>query len=274
MEHKTPMPADPAATHADGPSVSAILITLNAEAHLRECLAGLHWCTEIVVVDGGSTDATQVICEEFGARITTRTDWPGFGPQKNRALALATGEWVLSIDADEILTPQLQEEIAQRLAAPANCVAFNLPRRSRFCGAWIRHSGWWPDRVTRLFRRGAAHFSEDLVHEHLVVDGAEDALQEPLLHYTYDDYAQALDKLNRYSTLGAQMAFERGRRASLATALLRSLWAFLRTYVLRRGLLDGRAGFVLAVYNAHATYYRYLKLWRLTRLERSNTTPH
>ena len=248
-----------------GPRVSAVLITRDAEAHLRECLAALHWCDEIVVVDGGSRDATLPICAEFGARVVGETDWQGFGVQKNRAIEQAGGDWLLSIDADEVVSPELQAEIAAALTAPADAVAFSLPRRSNFCGHWMRHGGWWPDRVTRLFKRGSARFSNDLVHEHLICDGRVAELREPLLHYTYDSYEQALDKLNRYSTLGAQMAHARGRRATPGKALLRGVWAFLRTYLLRRGLLDGRAGLALALYNAHGTYYRYLKLWKLTR---------
>lgn len=254
------MPAE-----TDAPGLSAVLITLDAEAHLRECLQGLQFCDEIVVLDGGSHDATAAICREFGARFQLETDWQGFGVQKNRALALARGEWVLSIDADEVVTDALRQEILVRLGAPGAVVAFNLPRRSNFCGSWIRHSGWWPDRVTRLFKRTTARFSDDIVHEHLIVDGAEAPLCEPLLHYTYDNFEQALEKLNRYSTLGARMAFERGRKTSLAGALARAAWAFLRTYLLRAGVLDGRAGVALAVYSAHGTYYRYLKLWKLWR---------
>ncbi|HEX7381840.1 MAG TPA: glycosyltransferase family 2 protein [Nevskiaceae bacterium] len=245
--------------------VSAVLITLNAQAHLRECLEGLTWCGEIVVVDGGSDDGTLAICQEFRARVVMHADWQGFGVQKNRALAAATGEWLFSIDADEVVTPALRDEILARLRSPGGAVGFSMPRRSNFCGHWIRHCGWWPDRVTRLVRRGKGRFSDDLVHEHLMVEGLVAELREPLLHYTYDSIEQALDKLNRYSTLGARSAYDRGRRAGLATAMLRGAWAFLRTWLLRRGFLDGRAGLALALYNAHGTYYRYLKLWKLTR---------
>lgn len=245
--------------------ISAVLITLDAEAHLRECLAALKWCSEIAVVDGGSSDGTVAICREFGARVITHADWQGFGAQKNRALAAATSEWLFSIDADEIVSAALRDELLARLSSPGNAVGLSMPRRSNFCGHWIRHSGWWPDRVTRIVRRGNGRFSDDLVHEHLIVDGPVAELHEPLLHYTYDSFEQALDKLNRYSTLGARSAFDRGRRAGLATAVLRGAWAFLRTWLLRRGFLDGRAGFALALYNAHGTYYRYLKLWKLTR---------
>ena len=246
--------------------VSAVLITRDAEAHLQECLASVAWCDEIVVIDGGSRDRTPEICASFNAQVHTQADWPGFGPQKNRALAKATGEWVFSIDADEVCSAALHAEIESALAqAPESTVALEMPRRSSFCGHWMRHGGWWPDRVTRVFRRDRARFSDDVVHERLIVDGAVQRLQQPLLHYTYDSLEQALAKMDRYSTLGAQQAHARGKRASLSTALLRGGWAFFRTYVLRLGVLDGRAGAMLALYNAHGTYYRYLKLALLSR---------
>jgi len=256
----------PESTHPSARcGVSAVLITYNAEAHLRECLASVAWCDEIVVLDGGSSDATAAICADFGARVSLATDWPGFGRQKNRALDLCRGDWVFSIDADEVCPAALRAQLGERLAAPGAALAFELPRRSSFCGHWMRHGGWWPDHVTRLFRRDSARFSDDVVHEKLIVDGPVARLTEPLLHYTYDTLEQALAKMDRYSTLGAQQAFARGKRATLSSAVLRGLWAFLRTYVLRLGVLDGSAGLMLALYNAHGTYYRYLKLSLLSR---------
>lgn len=244
------------------PRVSAVLIAKNAEAHLRECLDGLRWADEIIVLDSGSTDATEAICAEAGARFVRSADWPGFGPQKNRALALASGDWIFSVDTDEICTPALRAEIAAALAQPAFDV-YEMPRLSSFCGHWMRHGGWWPDYVTRLFRRGSARFSDDVVHERVLTDRAIGRLREPLRHYTYDTMAQALEKMERYSTLGAQQAFAQGKRANALTAILRGGWAFVRTYVLRRGFLDGSAGVRLARYNARTTYLKYLKLSRL-----------
>ncbi|MBL6749628.1 MAG: glycosyltransferase family 2 protein [Nevskia sp.] len=253
--------------------MSAVLITRDAQAHLSQCLASVAWCDEIVVVDGGSTDATPAICAEAGARLFTETDWRGFGVQKNRALARAAGDWAFSIDADEVCTPALRAQIESQLAAPGAAVALEMPRRSSFCGHWMRHGGWWPDRVTRVFRRDRARFSDDLVHERLIVDGAVARLTEPLLHYTYDTLEQALAKLDRYSTLGARQAHARGKRATPAGAVLRGAWAFFRTYVLRLGLLDGWAGVMLALYNAQGTYYRYMKLWLLGRGEPPGPPP-
>jgi glycosyltransferase involved in cell wall biosynthesis len=247
------------------PRVSAVLITLNAQAHLGECLASLAWCDEIVVVDGGSTDETLALCAAAGARVSSETEWRGFGVQKNLALDRAGGDWLFSIDADEVCTPALRGEIEAAIATGGDIAALEMPRRSSFCGHWMRHGGWWPDRVVRVFARGKVRFSEDLVHERPLVQGNVARLRQPLLHYTYDTLEQALAKLDRYSTLGARQAYERGKRATPASAVLRGAWAFFRTYVLRLGLLDGWAGLMLALYNGQGTYYRYLKLWLLDR---------
>lgn len=244
--------------------VSAVLITLNAESHLDECLRSLAWADEIVVVDGGSTDATTAICARHGARVITQRDWLGFGPQKNLALSHAQGEWVLSLDADEICTPELRAEIESVLRQPAH-PAYEMPRLSSFCGHWIHHGGWWPDHVTRLFRRDAARFSDDAVHERVIVGGSTGRLKAHLLHYTYDTYAQALQKAERYSTDGARQAFARGKRAGAFAAALRGGWTFIRCYLLRRGFLDGAAGWRLARYNAHTTRLKYQKLAALSR---------
>jgi len=243
--------------------LSAILITRDEEANLRDCLASLSFAREIVVVDSGSTDATVAIAEAAGARVVRTPDWPGFGPQKNRALALATQPWVLSIDADERVTEALRDEILSVVRGPAESgpAAWDMPRRSSYCGRFMAHSGWYPDRVLRLFRRGTARFSDDVVHERLVAEGSVGHLRSDLLHYSFPDLETVLDKVNRYSTAGARRMQARGREASLGSAVAHGLWAFLRTYVLQRGFLDGRLGFVLAVSNAEGTYYRYLKRW-------------
>lgn len=246
------------------PGISAVLISLNAQTHLRECLQSVAWCDEIVVLDSGSTDATAAICAELGAKFSVSPDWPGFGPQKNRAVALAAHDWIFSIDTDEVCTPELRAQLVAAARSGA-CPAYEMPRRSSFCGHFMHHGGWWPDYVTRLFRRGQARFSDSRVHERLIVDGAVGRLTTPLIHYTYDTMEQALAKAERYATLGAQQAFEAGKRSTPVAAALRATWAFVRTYVIRLGFLDGAPGLALARYNAHTTYQRYLKLWRLGR---------
>jgi glycosyltransferase involved in cell wall biosynthesis len=245
--------------------VSAIVITKNAERTIRRCLESLAWTDEIIVVDSGSTDRTLEICRELGAQVHQTSDWPGHGPQKNRALDRARGEWVISLDSDEWMTPELKAEVERTLAAPSGKAAFAIPRRSSFCGRFMRHSGWWPDYVVRLFRRQAARFSEDHTHDRLIVNGPTGRLKCPIMHEAITDLDQMLAKMNLYSTASAQMFYRSGRRASLFTALVHGGWAFFRTYVLRLGFLDGREGFLLAVANAEGSYYRYVKLMLLAQ---------
>ena len=245
-------------------SLSVIVITHNESARLRACLESVAFADEVVVVDNGSTDDTVAIARAMGARVSQTPDWPGFGPQKNRALDLATRDWVLSVDADERVTPGLREQIQAAIGAQ-QFDAYTVNRRSSYCGQYMAHSGWYPDRLLRLFRRGAGRFSDALVHESLEVKGPVGQLEGELLHESYSSFEAVLDKMNRYSSAGAQALHRKGVKGSLGKALGHGLWAFLRTYVVKRGFLDGRLGLALAVSNAEGTYYRYLKLWLLQR---------
>ncbi|OZB46598.1 MAG: LPS biosynthesis protein [Polynucleobacter sp. 39-45-136] len=246
------------------PTLSVILITRNEEANLADCLASLEGIAQqIVVVDTKSTDQTLEIAKNHGALLSQPPDWPGFGPQKNRALELATGEWVLSLDADERLTPALRSEILTAIHHPAHVNCFAIPRLSWYCGRFIRHSGWNPDYVDRLFKRGTARFSDDLVHERLIPQGPVAKLENPMLHFSFMNYSQVLQKIDRYSTASAEQAFAKGKTSSPAKAVLHGAWSFFRTYVLRAGFLDGAQGFALAISNGQGTYYRYMKLWHL-----------
>lgn len=240
-------------------SISVTMITRNEAAIIRTCLESVAWADEIIVLDSGSTDGTVEICREYTDKIML-TDWPGFGPQKNRALEMATKDWVLSLDADERVTAELREEMQAAMADPGGNAAFAMPRRSSYCGKPMRYSGWWPDYVTRLFHRGRARFSDDLVHERLIVEGSVGRLREPLLHEAFSDIDEVLDTMNRYSSAGARMMHDRKERAGLSKALLHALWSFMSTYFFRAGFLDGKEGFMLAVSNAEGTYYKYLKL--------------
>jgi glycosyltransferase involved in cell wall biosynthesis len=248
--------------------LSVIVITKNEAHAIAECLSSIAWADEIVVVDSGSTDDTVTICEKFGAKVTVTDDWQGFGIQKNRALSYATKDWVLSIDADERVTPELQAEIKQIVANNADA-SYRMPRSSSYCGQFIKHSGWSPDYITRLFKRGHGQFSDDLVHERLITEHPTLTLKSALLHISYTSLEEVLDKVNRYSTAGAAMALARGKSASLGTAIVHGIWAFIRTYFIRLGFLDGKMGFILAVSNSETTYYRYLKL----ALMRQNNKP-
>lgn len=244
--------------------LSVIVITGNAAPTIRRCLESVRWADEIVVVDSGSTDRTLDICRDLGARVHQTSDWPGHGPQKNRALDRASGDWIVALDSDEWVTPELRAEVEHAIAEPRGHVAFAIPRRSSFCGRIMRHSGWWPDHVVRLFRRDAARFSEDHTHDRLIVNGTTGRLRQPIMHEAITDLEQMIAKMNMYSTSAAHMKLREGRGASVFTALLHGGWAFFRTYVLRLGFLDGREGFMLAVANAEGSYYRYVKLMLLS----------
>jgi len=244
---------------------SVILIAMNEEASIARALHSVAFADQIVVVDSGSHDRTVEIARGLGAKVAVTDDWPGFGPQKNRALDLATGDWVLSLDADEWLTAASADEIRRVIGAGATgAAAYRMPRRSSFCGRFMRHSGWWPDYVVRLFRRGSARFSDDSVHERLIVEGSIGTLRQPIMHETFVDLEDMLVKMNSYSTLTARRLRQDGKTAGLVEAVARAAWAFIRTYFLRAGFLDGREGFMLAVATAEGTYYRYAKL-RLLR---------
>ena len=246
------------------PRLSVIVITHNEAARLPACLASVGFADELIVVDSGSSDGTPALAQAHGARVIATPDWPGFGPQKQRALDAASGIWVLSIDADEWLDAPLAAAIQTLVAtdAPAAGPAcYTLGRLSAFCGQWMRAGSWYPDPCPRLFVRGRARFSDDQVHERLLFDGPSPVLPGRLLHNSMPRLGPAVGKMNQYSSARAADLRARGRSGGLSRAIGHGLWAFVRAYLLRRGFIDGRLGFVLAVLDAEATYYRYLKLW-------------
>jgi len=242
------------------PRLSVIVIAKNEAANIGACLDSVAFADEcIVVVDGGSADGTAKIAAGKGARVIEHA-FDGFGAQKNFALAQAGGDWVLSIDADERVTAALAAEIAQAMNE-AKADGYEMPRLSSFCGRQMRHSGWYPDHVLRLFRRAKARFSDDRVHERVICDGPVVRLRNDLLHAPVLRLEDALSRMDRYSTANAAMTVARRKRVSFSSGITHGLWSFFRTYILRRGFLDGREGFLLAVANAEGTYYRYMKAW-------------
>ena len=247
-------------------SLSVVVITHNEAANLRACLDSVPFADEIVVLDSGSSDDTVAIATACGARVSQSSDWPGFGPQKNRALALATGDWVLSLDADERVTPQLAAQIQAAIASGRH-EAYEIARLTRFCGTWIRHCGWTPDYVLRLFRRGQASFSDDLVHERVVTELATPPgrLTSSLLHESYPTPAHYWRKLEAYSQAWALQQHRQGRRASMARAGAAAAVAFLRSYLLRLGFLDGAMGFAVCTMQAQAAFGKYFALYCLNR---------
>ena len=246
------------------PRLSAIIITRNEAANIADCLDSLAFCDERIVVDCGSEDDTVGIAQARGARVEHHA-FAGFGPQKNFALSLAQGDWVLSIDADERVGPQLGKAMIAAIAGNDGADGYAMPRLSSFCGRPMRHSGWYPDYVLRLFRRGKARFSDDLVHERVICEGRVVRLADPLIHHPVMRLEDALSRVDRYSTAGATAMLTAGRKISFASGIVHGFTAFLRAYVLRAGFLDGAEGFLLAVANAEGTYYRYMKAWLARR---------
>ena len=244
-------------------SLSVILITKNEEANVAACLASVRFADQIVVVDSGSTDNTVAIAQAAGAQVVQTQDWPGFGMQKNRALDLATGDWVLSIDADERVTEELAAQI-QAAMLSERTAAFHLPRLTQFCGKWIHHCGWTPDYVLRLFKRGSARFSDDLVHERLIqTQGTSEKLKAPILHYSYPTPAQYWRKLDQYSQAWAEQRYTEGKKVSMLRAGVSGLNAFVRSYFFRLGFLDGAMGFAVCTMQAQAAFGKYFSLYCL-----------
>jgi glycosyltransferase involved in cell wall biosynthesis len=245
-------------------SLSVIIITKNESAHIGGCLQSVAWADEIIVLDSGSSDDTVNLCRAVTNNVY-ETDWQGFGIQKQRALDKATGDWVLSIDADELVTPELKADIIEAMQT-IDINGFEIPRLSNYCGRQMRHGGWFPDYVLRLFRRECGQFTNHVVHERIVVDGKIGRLNTPFLHDAFVDFEEVLHKVNTYSSLGAQLLHEKGVQSSLPKAIMKGGWTFMRTYFLKAAFLDGQQGLMLAISNAEGAYYKYVKLWALQQL--------
>jgi glycosyltransferase involved in cell wall biosynthesis len=240
------------------PRLSVAVVTLNEEERLRACLESAVWADEIVVVDAGSSDKTVAIAREFTDRVQFRA-WDGYGSQKNFALGLCHGDWILSLDADERVSEALRREIQARLQAGSGEVGYLVPRRNLFQGRWLRHGGFYPDWQLRLFQRGRGAFLERSVHESVRVDGPTARLRAPLVHESYRNVADAVQRLNRYSDLAAKDLAATGRGGSLTDLLVRPAWRFVSMYALQAGFLDGWSGLVLAALHAHYVFLRAAK---------------
>lgn len=240
-------------------TLSVIIITKNEAEDIRQCLESVRWADEIIVLDSGSSDNTVEICKQYTDKVFA-TDWPGFGVQKNRALGKATMDWVLSLDADEWLSEELTQEIKHTIRQKESCDAYSFPRLSKFCGKYMHYGAWRHDKVLRLFKRGEAQFTNNLVHEKLVSNGTIGELKNTLYHDSFKNLEEVIRKMNHYSSASASTRFQAGKKTSLFAAIVHGVWTFLKCYFLQAGFLDGREGFILAVSNAEGSYYRYLKL--------------
>jgi len=239
------------------PTVTAIIITKNEASKIEACLKSLDWVNEIIVLDSGSNDNTVEICQKFTPYVH-QTDWPGFGPQKNRALALATSDWILSIDADEFISKNLRNEILETVKIK-EFNAYKIPRLSSYCGKFLKHGGWWPDYVTRLIKKGGGEFTNDLIHERIISHGITGTLKNHIIHYRSDKLEDTLDRMNKYSTIWANENKEK-KKSNIGIAIFHSMWTFIRIYFIRMGFLDGREGFLMAVSNSIGSFYKYVKI--------------
>ena len=241
--------------------LSAIIITHNEEKNLERCLSSLTFADEIIIVDSHSTDKTKEIAQKFTDKIW-EVNWQGFGQTKELARQKASQAWVLSIDADEEVTPELKEEILQAVQNHLYSGYF-LPRQSLFLGKWMEHSGWYPDYVLRLFQKESGQFDKALVHEQVQVKGEMGYLKNPLRHYTYPNLEHYFKKLKRYTTLSAQQLHQNGARAYPWDLIFRPAATFFKMYLIKLGFLDGWQGLVLAVLSAYQVLVKYLKLMNL-----------
>ena len=246
------------------PRVSVTVITRNEAADLADALASVAWADEIVVVDSQSSDDTVAIARRFTDRVVVR-DWPGYIAQKNYAASVATHDWILSLDADERVTPELASEIQTRLAAAPQQAGFRIPRVTWHLGRWIRSTDWYPDYQLRLYDRRSSEWTGRYVHEAVTVRGAIGELRGELQHYAYRNIADHLETIDRYTTLAARQMHEAGRRAGMSDLTVHPPLAFLRNYIARGGFRDGATGFVISSMNAYYVFLKFAKLWELQR---------
>ena len=253
------------------PRLSVTIITKNEEAQIEGAIASVAWADEILVVDSHSTDRTVALAQAAGARVVVR-DWPGYIAQKNFAAGEATHDWILSLDADERVTPELAAEIRRALEQPAHA-AFTCPRLTWYLGRWINGTDWYPDTQTRLYDRRTANWSGALVHESLSVRGTRGNLAGELHHYAYSSIGDHLDTIDRYTALAARQMFDAGRRASTAQVVFHPPLAFLRNYVAKGGFRLGTVGFVVSALNTYYVFLKFARLWELqNRLAEAPTT--
>ena len=239
--------------------LTVTVITLNEAAHIEAALASVAWADEIIVIDSGSTDGTVEKARPLATRVEQR-DWPGYGAQKNRASELAAHDWILSIDADERVTPELAAEIRATLEQP-RATGYRIPRVTYYLGRWIRSTDWYPDLQLRLYDRRVARWNHRRVHERVELDGPPGRLRHELQHLAYRDVSHHLSTIDRYTTLAAEQSLADGRRTSPAAAVLHPPFAFLRNYVLRRGFADGSAGLLVSALNSYYVFIKLVKLW-------------
>jgi glycosyltransferase involved in cell wall biosynthesis len=243
--------------------LSIIVITKNEEANIADCLESVRWADEIIVVDSQSTDKTIEVAKKYTTKIFI-TEWKGYFAAKNYAIEHAINKWIFSIDADERVTPELAEEIQNLVNNQAsNSNAYEVGRRAYFLGKWIRHCGWYPSYVVRLFRKGTGQYNMNRVHEKFEVSGNIGRLKHDLVHLTDNDLRHYFSKYSIYTSLAAQDLSDKKRRFAITDIIFKPMFTFLKMYVLRLGFLDGIHGFILCSLSASYVFTKYAKLWEI-----------
>ncbi|MGF1685270.1 glycosyltransferase family 2 protein [Photobacterium japonica] len=245
------------------PTLCVALIVKNEQLHLASCLDSVKdWVDEIVILDSGSTDQTEAIARQYTDKFYTTDDWPGFGPQRQRAQAYIHADHVLWLDADEQVTPELRQSIEAVLHTPQNDTIYTVNRLSVFLNTEIRHSGWYPDNVARFYKTQSTTYNDALVHEKVITKNFNIAsLDGDLIHYPYDNIAHYLSKSVSYAKSWSEDRFSKGKRANLLAPFTHAISCFIKMYLIKRGFLDGKTGFILAALSSFSAFNKYLCLW-------------
>lgn len=255
-----------------GPTVSAVILAHDEIDQIQGCVASVAWADEILVIDDGTTGHLRELATEAGAKVVVRP-WQGFPKQRNAGLNLATGDWLLFVDADERVPPALAHEVRRTVAAPGETVGYWIPRRNVIAGEWVRHAGWWPDCQLRLLKRGHAHYDESrVVHELAILDGPDDTLSEPFLHLNYESLAEFRAKQRRYAHLEAVALWENGVRPKPHSIVLQPLREFRRRAIELGGIRQGAMGARLGAEMALAAFWTYRELRRMVRQEQATSS--
>ena len=248
--------------------LTVTVITRNEAAHIAAALRSVSWADEIIVIDSHSTDDTVEIARRHATRVDVRA-WPGYSAQKNYAAEIAANDWILSLDADERVSPELAGEIAELMRRGPDAPGYRVPRVTWYLGRWIRSTDWYPDFQLRLYDRRAGRFNSRPVHESIELTGQPGVLRHDLQHYAYRDVSHHLETIDRYTTLAAEQWSAAGRRTSVLQAAVHPPLAFLRNYALRGGFRDGAAGFLISALNSYYVFLKHVKLWERQQAARS-----
>jgi glycosyltransferase involved in cell wall biosynthesis len=245
--------------------ISAVIITKNEEKNIVRCLSSLDWADEIVIYDSDSSDKTIPLCKQFNCRIHSSSIWEGFGITKQKAVDLTHNDWVFVIDADEEISPELKNCLLSFKNSLPAFDAYQIKRISYYGNKLVKFSGWQNDYTLRLFNKNFARFNTKKVHESVVVKGKTSQINQPILHFTYPEIKTHIQKMTAYSFIGAQQAFEKGKKSTILYAFLNAFFKFIKMYFLKLGFLDGKTGFILALNSSFGVWLKYIYLWELCK---------